>query len=122
MIHARLLSAFYGAAPNEQWPTFARAVVAEVRAAGGMSAEAAQFVEAAAALWSRRPGAAEVLAHKQAVWAFLEAKNGDTTTVRDGDDRALRAVLAALEHDRDLDFAHDSAEWVDAVLTGGYRC
>jgi hypothetical protein len=49
------------------------------------------------------------------VWQFLEAKNGNSTTILDADDRALRPALTALEPVND---ARTAADWLETVLLG----
>lgn len=117
-MHERLVEAFDDAPVGEQWRAFARAVIAEAEAVAGQSDETEHLVAGAAMLWAQQVQAEEIRAHKRAVWTVLEAKYGDTTTIRDPDDRVLRALLAALEPSGNRADAEDAADWVATVLTG----
>ena len=118
MIYERLIGAFESGDDGMRWRSFARAVIAEIRSAGTSSSDAMELVERATQTWDRAADEQDLLVLKADVWRFLTAKNGDTTSIRDADDRALRALLTVLDPNGDRAKVEDAAEWVETVLTG----
>jgi hypothetical protein len=49
-------------------------------------------------------------------WEFLEAKHGNSSSVVDREDRAVRAMLCLLEPAGDAGAASDTSSWVDEML------
>jgi hypothetical protein len=54
---------------------------------------------------------------KRECWAFLQAKHGNSVTIQDREDRAVRAALSLLDPSGDEEAADGVADWVDQMLS-----
>lgn len=119
MIYDKLIAAFDNAEEGARWRSFARAVIAEAGAATELTDQVNAYVDRAARAWRDQPSEDLLTALRVEIWGYLKAKNGDSTTIADADDRALRAVITALVSDGTRGAAVDAADWVEMVLMRG---
>lgn len=83
---------------------------------GGLPSHLRPTVDALVVDWTNGiPDHATLALAKAALWAFLEAKHGDTTTIADGEDRAVRAALCLADPPGKFD-ASDLEDWAHQML------
>lgn len=83
---------------------------------GGLPSHLLPTVDALVLAWGNGiPDDTTLARAKTVLWEFLEAKHGDTTTIADGEDRAVRAALCLADPPGRFD-ATDSEEWAQQML------
>jgi hypothetical protein len=106
--------------PAEKWRELMRAIGDLVVDYGnlppGLHARLAQVN----AIWAAGSADEEFLRSvKLECWEFLEDKHGNSTSIVDQEDRAIRAFLCLLEPAGDDVAASDTADWIDEMLSPG---
>jgi len=96
-----------------------RRVAHKLQTRGQIPSELQERINALVAAWDLGvPDEAMLLDGKLTLWAFLEDKHGDSTTIADLEDRSVRASLCLCEppgenHPQDLE------EWATDMLGKG---
>ena len=95
-----------------------RAIASAIWSDGRVPDQLASTMQAVTSAWTsdHAPARDFLLDAKAAIWAELEAKSGDSTTIADATDRTLRACLCLTEL---IDPAEvmDSAGWAAEMLS-----
>lgn len=91
-------------------------IAALIRERGEVPAHLAGQVDAAIAMWDApAPDLDMIVSINRALWRFLEAKHGDSTTIADHEDRTVRAALSLAMPPGQEDPA-DLLEWAQQML------
>jgi hypothetical protein len=115
-----LMARYNGAegGPTGQWQALMRGIGGLVADRGGLPRDLQARLIQVNASWNAGSADDELLRSvKLECWAYLKAKHGNSTTVADQEDRAIRAMLALVEPAGDAEAACDMADWVAEMLS-----
>jgi hypothetical protein len=106
-----------GGGPVEQWRALMRAIGRLVADYGHLPPELHSRLIEVNAAWEEGNADKELLMSvKLECWAYLQAKSGNSTTVADKEDRAIRAMLCLVEPAGDREAASETADWTEEML------
>jgi hypothetical protein len=103
--------------PADKWRALMQAIGVLLTRSGGLPAELQPRLIQINAAWDADSADAALLrSAKLECWAYLKAKHGNSTTIADKEDRAVRAMLCLLEPGGDAVAASDTANWAAEML------
>jgi len=104
--------------PVVAWASLARTTVVALRTRSS-TAQADRFVLEAQRLWAPdNPQEADLERLRIQVWQYLNAKNGNSTTIEDAEDRVLRCLIGMLFPFRTHGDVADTVEWSQQMGLG----
>jgi hypothetical protein len=102
--------------PDDYRGTMQR-IAAMLRQRGDIPPDVCGEVDSLSAEWeSESPDLSELERCKVALWSYLDAKHGNSTTIADAQDRSVRAALCLAEPPGQYD-EQDLEEWANRMLT-----
>lgn len=108
------------AGPHAQWRSFSVAVLHLAVERGLPQGGPGVAVVEAWRAWEAASVDAKILEETRvAIWDYLKTKHGDSSTVKDSEDGALRVAIGGLWPVGNRDAAFESAGWIEDMLTGG---